>query len=124
MPAPQRYAAPHEQIRVLAVQARREGISFEDFWHRAIRPGQKLVTTETARTTAPPPEAVVWPMDSADRANAIAATNGARDFWQRAYDRVPPTRGEKALGVLREVLFDKPPASGGSQDGTAVLCWT
>lgn len=123
MPAPQRYAAPHEQIRVLAVEARREGVSFEDFWHRAIRPGQKLVTTETVQSSPAPAGAVVWPRDSADRANAIAATNGAKEFWHRAYNRVPPTRGERALGVLHGLLFEKP-ASSGSEDGTAVLCRT
>jgi len=99
----QRYAAPHEQLRDLAIEARREGLSFEEFWERAIRPGKSpLVTTETVRTTSPPTGALVWPKDSADRANAIAATNFAKDFWHRAYDRMPDTKGEAAFATLRE----------------------
>lgn len=105
------------------MQARREGITFEDFWFRAIRPGQKLVTTETARKADPPPGAVVWPMDSADRANFIAATNAAKEFWYRAYEHLPPNRGELAMSRLRGLLgLTEEPTPSGSQNGGAVLC--
>lgn len=100
MPARQRYAAPHEQVFALAVEARREGRDFENFWDRALRPALKLVTTESVRTEAVPPGAVVWPKDSTDRANAIAATKAAKEYWQRAYEKRPPTRGEEAFSQL------------------------
>lgn len=98
----------------LAVEARREGVSFDAFWERAVRPGRSpLITTETEN---PPPEAVVWPRDSSDRANAIHATKSAKEYWRRAYDREPPTRGERALTLLLGLTGDP----GGSMEGGGV----
>jgi len=117
VPAPQRYAAPHEQILVLAIEARREGVPFEEFWQRAVRPNstEKLITTKTVE---PPPDAVVWPYDSADRNLAIGATAAVKENWRRAYERQEPTRGELAFAALWEILRGQP---SGSEVGGAVL---
>lgn len=115
VPARQRYAAPHEQVFVLALEARREGLAFEEFWERAVRPGKKLITTKTPH---PPPEAVIWPDDHADRAIVIAATESAKENWRRAYERKPPTRGEQAFAALWAHLRGE--SSRGSKAGTGL----
>jgi hypothetical protein len=115
VPARQRYDAPHEQLRQLGVEAKREGISFKDFWERSVRPGvSPLITTETP---APPTYAVVWPRDSGDRANAITAIRGTEDGWRRAYEEVPPAPRETALAVLFGITVEE---AGGIEERTAV----
>lgn len=115
VPARQRYDAPHEQLRQLGAEAKRESVLFEDFWVRAVRPGKSpLITTETPD---PPPEAVVWPRDSGDRANAITAIRGTEEGWRRAYEGVPPAPRETALAVLFGITVEE---AGGIEERTAV----
>ncbi len=104
MPAQQQHPAPHEQLRDLGIQARREGLSFETFWERAVRPGMSpVITTETKD---PPPNAVIWPRDSTDRNNSMAAIRSTEETWRRAYERRPPTPSEGSLGILRHLLAE------------------
>lgn len=118
MPNRQRYDFPHEQLRALGLQARREDLTFEDFWERSVRPGTSpVITTESARTVDPPFGAVVWPKDSADRANAMAAIRGTQEGWRRAYEGVPPNQGEIALSMLNALAVE---AAGGLAIGDAV----
>lgn len=118
MPARQRYLAPHEQLRALGMKAQRRGVTFEDFWQQALRPGEPLVTTETVKTISPSPiHAIVWPKDSGDRANAMAAIRGTEEGWRRAYEGVPPNNGEVALTVLNQLAVE---AAGGLLLGDAV----
>lgn len=103
MAAHAKYPAVHAQLLELARLARAEGLPFEEFWRRAMRPGERSVTwgVESGRR---PVGAVVWPRDTADRNVALAATRGARDGWRRAYDQLPPRRSEAALERLRPEL--------------------
>lgn len=101
VPAPQRYPAPHEQLLQLALDARREGLSFDAFWKRAVRPGQPPVRVNSL---APPAGAVLWPRDTTDRKVAYAAISESREAWRRAYDREHPTAGEAALALLSPLL--------------------
>lgn len=83
------------------MEAFREGVAFEEFWLRAVRPGvSPLVTTETP---SPPPTAIVWPRDSADRNNWITAIRGTKEGWRRAYLAEPEAPGDRALSVLAEL---------------------
>lgn len=118
MPNRQRYDFPHEQLRALGLEAQREGLTFEDFWERSVRLGESpVITTETARTMDPPDGAIVWPKDSADRANAMAAIRGTKEGWRRAYEGVPPNQGEVALSMLNQLAVE---AAGGLVLGDAV----
>lgn len=118
MPAPQRYDAPHEQLRQLGVKALGDGLDFEEFWRHALRLHcSPIVTTESVRHAEPPPGAIVWPKDSADRANALAAIRGTEEGWRRAYEGVPPEQKEVALIVLNQMAVE---AAGGIPPGDAV----
>lgn len=97
MAARMKYAPAHSQMLDLAVVARREGLSFDEFWVRAVRPGRSPVTVGTED---PPRGAIRWPRDSGDRAVAITATNAARDGWRRAYEGLEPSGPERALALL------------------------
>lgn len=105
MAARQRYPAVHDQLRELALAARAEGLAFEAFWLRAVRPGLPPVTW---RTPAParPAGCVVWPNDTFDRRCVMDATLDAvtESAWRAAYLRVPATRRESALRLLAPVL--------------------
>lgn len=115
VPARQRYDAPHEQLRQLGVEAKREGVSFEVFWDRAVRPGvSPLITTETP---LPPANAVVWPRDSGDRANAITAIRGTEEGWRRAYEGMTQKPEEAALSRLNAMARE---AAGGIEERTPV----
>jgi hypothetical protein len=102
MPAPERYESPQSQLFRLAVEARAEGLDFEEFWTRALRPGKSLVTRHWSD---PPPECVVWPRDTFDRQNAMAAIHATREGWRRAYEGEEPSRPELALYTLGPGLF-------------------
>jgi hypothetical protein len=115
VPAQQQHPAPHEQLRDLGIQARREAVSFEAFWERAVRPGMSpIITTETKD---PPSNAVIWPRDSTDRNNSMAAIRSSEETWRRAYEGAPQTSAERAFGVLRELLSE---GVGGSEDRSEV----
>lgn len=101
MAAPARYVAPHKQLGSLMVRARRRGISFEEFWQEAVRPGETLVMVTTAN---PPAGAVRWPTDRNDRVTWQHAIKGAKDGWRRAYEREAPAPAELALRALADSL--------------------
>lgn len=105
MAAHQRYPSPHEQLSVLALAARREGLSFGAFWERAVRPGLQVITWRMA-VERRPVGCVVWPNDTFDRQQALEATLDpvVADGWRRAYELAPPERREAALKVLAPQL--------------------
>lgn len=120
MPAVQCYSSPHEQLREIGIKAKRQGVSFEEFWTRALRPGiSPLITTETVRTVEPPSGAIVWPKDSADRANVMSAVTSSEEIWRRAYEDLPQTPGERAMEVLRDIAVEE--ASGSEDRGDVPL---
>jgi hypothetical protein len=82
-------------------EARAEGLSFEEAWDRAIRPGKPLVMV-TAKN--PPVGAVRWPTDRDDRVAWQRATNEAREGWRRAYEQAEPSRPERAITLLAPLL--------------------
>lgn len=95
------YLAPHKQLGLLMVEARREGVPFDVFWQRSMRPMLPLVMVTDP---SPPAGAVRWPTDRNDRVAWHAAIVGAREGWRRAYEREEPTRGERALVVLGDAI--------------------
>lgn len=90
------------------VEARRRGLSFDEFWGEAMQTGAPTVMVTTP---SPPAGAVQWPTDRADRVNWQAALLGAKDGWRRSFERVEPTPGERALTVLGEAMGWIAPAS-------------
>lgn len=103
MAAPAKYPAPHEQLLALARRARLEGLAFEEFWERAVRPGRPAVTWATPIERRPA-GCVVWPRDTRDRNVSISATLDAMSGWRRAYLGLPAPRAEAALLRLRPLL--------------------
>lgn len=123
MPAPQRYPTPGEQLVLLAVQAREEGLSFDEFWERAV-PTQEPIRHKTSgrvltdaegrprlrpcrvlpRVGEEAPGAVLWPRDTRDRRDAYEATCAMKEGWRRAYEKEPPTPAERAMSALRPFL--------------------
>lgn len=103
MAAQAKYPATHEQLFVLAREARLAGVAFAKWWREAVRPGLPPVTWRMAEDVRPF-GCVVWPNDSADRDISVAVTLAARDGWRRAYDRLPPRKGELALSRLAPAI--------------------
>lgn len=103
MAARSKYPPPHVQLRRLAERARAEGVAFEEFWERAVRPGQPPVTYYKAEGDRPA-DAVVWSTDTTDRNLARAAVEESREGWRRAYEGEPASRPEQALIVLSPLL--------------------
>ena len=101
MPARARYESPSAQLLRLAVQARADGLDFAAFWHRALRPGQPLVTRHRSLL---PEGCVVWPRDTFDRQNDMRAIYSTKRAWRRAYEGLPPTRGDLAVQALGPAL--------------------
>lgn len=99
MAAPPKYPTPHAQLLALAYEARAEGLDFEDFWERAVRPGLPAVTVGTPERRRPA-GCVLWQRDTFDRNNARDAMEEAKEGWRRAYEGAPPTRAEMALIML------------------------
>lgn len=99
MAAAARYPSPPEQMVALALQAREQGVPFEEWWETAVRPKRPPVKTSTPLPERPA-GCVLWPSDSAARNEWRAATDGVRDHWGRAYDGLPQTPAEKALMTL------------------------
>lgn len=117
MAPPQRYLSPAKQLLALGKRAKAEGLSFEEWWERAVRPGQPPVTTRKLAEGVPV-TAVVWPSDTADRATEQAATEAMREGWRRAYEHLPPTVGERAMLALYAWAFE--PDSSGIEAGSDV----
>lgn len=57
-----------------------------------------MVRTPPEKRPAAP--CVIWPNDSFDRENGIAATIEAKEGWRRAYEGMPPSSPERALAML------------------------
>jgi hypothetical protein len=86
--ARQVYTPVQVQLRQLAVEARREGVDFEAFWQRAVRPGLPPVTFRTPPERVPA-GAVRFPNDTLDRtiAQAVHADPRVIEGWRCAYER-------------------------------------
>jgi hypothetical protein len=101
MAAHARYSTPPEQLVEVGALARRQGLSFEQFWARAVHPvwpdgKPRLVTM---RTEDPPALAVCWPNDGEERKLWRMAVIGTEDVWRSAYERRDPSA--PALAVYR-----------------------
>lgn len=103
MAARRLYDTPNVQLVRLLAEARDEGLTFDDAWARAIRPGCSLVMSNVAEDKAPY-GALKWPTDRTDRDAWRAAIIDAEEGWRRAYDREPPCAAELALGVLADSI--------------------
>jgi hypothetical protein len=101
MAPPRQYEPPHEQLYSLLVQARIEGLSFEDAWIRAVRPGRPIVMVTAGD---PPYGAIRWPTDSKERIAWQLALTEVKDSWRRTYQHRPATRRETAALVLWQHL--------------------
>lgn len=88
---------------LLARVAKLEGLDFEAFWERAVRPGMAVITTTTP-VDKRPLGCVRWPSDSLDGRFWRDATREAMEGWRRAYEDLPPTPQEKALDRLAPIL--------------------
>jgi hypothetical protein len=110
MAPPRLHEDPLVQLGRLAVGARRNGMPFDEFWQRAVRPdGPWILVT----TPCPPAEAIRWPTDRDARLGAYAAAVATREAWRRAYEGEAPARSERAVTELLSVLT--------SDDGFPVL---
>ena len=96
MPAPAKYPTPPAQLLLLAIRARAVPDPFVEFWLSAIRPGTSPPITIKTPPASRPEGAVVWPRDSYDRSVWQEAMYSAEEGWRRAYERLPPTRAERA----------------------------
>lgn len=103
MAPPRLYAPPNEQLVGLLLEARAGGLSFDEAWQRAVRPGRRTVMTNAAD---PPAGAVLWPTDSRDREAWRRAIVEMKDGFRRAYERRPATQREVAAGALMALLSD------------------
>lgn len=119
MAARQKYPTAHDQLRVLAVTARAEGLSFECFWERAVRPGRPPVTWRTPPARRPE-GCVVWPNDTFDRQTSVGATLDpvVRSGWERSYLQLDPLPADRAFAILAP-LFEAM-TSGGLREESAV----
>lgn len=65
-----------------------------------------------------PATAVVWPSDTADRADAQEAVDACREVWRRAYLQLPPTNADRAFVALHSMLTEQD--VGGNEAGSEV----
>lgn len=105
MPAIAQYPTAWAQMSDLAAAAKRRGLSFEEFWAGAVRPGRPPITWRVPEGKRPD-GAVVWANDTQTRKDDQAAVNQTRDGWERAYLRAPQLKREEALPRLLS-LFDR-----------------
>ena len=108
------------QLRILAVKARREGLSFQEFWDRAIpvspkarrsrdkdrevilrNPGDRLPMIGDPGVSQ---HVVLWPRDPTGAKIEYSAIISMKDAWRRAYERGPVSPQEQALSVLSGFL--------------------
>jgi hypothetical protein len=101
VPAPAKYPYIPDQLRESAVKAKALGLSFEEWWELARRPGKKPLTVQHG---GDPGLAVLWPTDTVDRRLWLGAVDGSKDGWQAAYEGSPAERRHEALDRLREHL--------------------
>jgi hypothetical protein len=71
-----------------------------------VEPGKSVVLTNHAQAYGkpPPPGCILWPTDKDARDESLAAIKASREFFRRAYDRVPPTSADLAVLALFEML--------------------
>jgi hypothetical protein len=100
-----KYPTPHAQLGELMVEARREGLTFDEFWDRAVRPGRSPVVFRSAEEGRPA-GCVVWPNDTADRRDALEVIRDplVKDGWRRAYERQPERRQDRGLSALAGLI--------------------
>lgn len=105
MAARTKYPPVPVQLTRLVGPARARGLSFEEFWQEAVRPGLPPVTWRTPPARRPE-GCVVWPNDTDDRANAreVHADPNVIDGWRRAYEEKPPRRRDTALRLLAPLI--------------------
>lgn len=105
MGAPKRYPPPHKQLGELMIEARRQAMTFDAFWMRAVRPekGQRIVMVTDED---PPPGCVLWPTDPKDRREWRHAITTTKEGWRRAYYREPPSKPEDAVRYLGDALSE------------------
>jgi hypothetical protein len=91
------YEPPHRQLLRLAADARREGLSFDAFWARAI-PNVRVITWKTPPEERPP-GCVLWPADSFDRqcARAVYEDPVVEEEWRRCWDGETSRNGAALL---------------------------
>lgn len=100
MAAPKRYRDPLQQLAALLPEARRRGESFDEAWKRIVRPDRRPILVNE-----PDPGGVImWPTDRPDRSTWQAAIIESRDAWERHYNRLPMTRGDRAVAQLAPVI--------------------
>lgn len=109
MAPPRRHATPAEQMVALARDARRAGLTFEQFWRRALEQpsGDLRADHEVA------PGAVRWPTDRVARQTDRAALEETREGWRLAYEGMPAPSKHAAVAVLYAALIE--------HDGTGPL---
>jgi hypothetical protein len=95
-----RYPDPLTQLRLLAIEARREGVDFDAFWQRAVRPGLPPVLANES----PSADVVRWPTDREDRAQFLKALEATEHAWRCAYEGLPAPRAIRAVESLYEAL--------------------
>lgn len=119
MAPPRLYELPHEQLVRLLAQSRREGLSFDQAWVRAMRPGRRMVLTNTREA---PLDCVRWPTDSTERIAWQGALKGVRDVFRRAYQGRRMTVREESAANLALVLSaaDRVAAARGIDDASGV----
>lgn len=95
------YESPLAQLSRLMLWGRRAGLSFEECWERAVRPGQTIVMVTHPN---PPVGAVKWPTDRNDRVGWQVGIVGSKEGWRRAYEHEQAPSAEAALRLLAPVL--------------------
>jgi hypothetical protein len=113
----------------LAIEAKAEGLTFEEFWERAIPPAKKGGRKRKSANREPGPEPdygsplisaaqelppgrllqpgqteVYWPDDTFSRHDSYRGILDSEDGWRRAYLGLPPARGESALLLLAPAM--------------------
>lgn len=120
MAPPERYPSPAKQMLELGRLARVEGLTFDEFWERAVRPDQPALTPRRLGKGAYADlvGAIIWPSDTAERNDAQAAMQECKEVWRRAYNREAPTPGDQALALLYAIWAEKDVS--GIESGAAV----
>lgn len=120
MAPPQRYESPAKQLFELGRLARAEGLTFDEFWQRAVRPGEPALTPRRLGKGryADLVGAIIWPSDTAERTDAQESTDRTKDTWRRAYNREPASPGDHAVALLYAIWAEED--TSGIETGSAV----
>jgi hypothetical protein len=93
----------------LAREAIGRGLSFDEWWREAVRPGVRPVIRTTTPKYRWTPGCVVWPSDSQENIQWRAAILESEEGWRRAYEGWSPEPREKALAILAPLLAGQLP---------------